>query len=98
MYRSLKLMFREPDNTRHNVSICDGVLMPVKMCFLNTIWGCTKQLSLHYAISELMPTRNSIRPIYCPEKQLNSITSAIFTRSSINISKSKLLQLSKYER
>lgn len=98
MHCSLKLMLRESDKPRHSVSICEGVLTPVKMCFLNTIWGCNEQLPLYYTITELMATSNSIKPnySYCPEKQPNSITSTIFKLSSIVFSKNKLLELSKY--
>lgn len=42
MHRSLILTLRESDKPRHSVSICEGVLTPVKMYFLNTIWGCTE--------------------------------------------------------
>ena len=72
MHRSLKLMFRKPDNSRHSVNIFEVVLTPVKMCFLNTIWSCTKQLPLQYTVSELMAISNSLIPTYYPEKQLNS--------------------------
>jgi hypothetical protein len=33
MHLSLKLMFREPDNSRHSDNIFEGVITPVKMYF-----------------------------------------------------------------